>query len=257
MQKLIVRNFGPIKELDLEIKDLMLFIGEQATGKSTVAKLVYFFKSLREKLIEYLFEEDNNIPFNVNDQGAENRLRHKFWTDDIGWGLNKYFRIATPGHSELFYMLKPGRWLKLTTSSNGNQPASVDFINSINSKTGDSNTYDELDEICRQIIAFRKKYYGRDKALMSESEYRIVEFEKKNRINEIETLIDSFFGEDKETLFVPAGRTLMATLSERLPSYGLYMVMEEFRERTLKLKPAFQNYFVKSSNTRFENLKAY
>jgi hypothetical protein len=28
MQKLIVRNFGPIKELDLEIKDLMLFIGE-------------------------------------------------------------------------------------------------------------------------------------------------------------------------------------------------------------------------------------
>jgi predicted ATPase len=42
-QKLIVRNFGAIRELDLDIKDLPLFIGEQATGKSAVAKLIYFF----------------------------------------------------------------------------------------------------------------------------------------------------------------------------------------------------------------------
>ncbi|MEM7657450.1 MAG: AAA family ATPase, partial [Bacteroidota bacterium] len=45
MQKIIVRNFGPIREAEVEIKPLTVLIGEQASGKSTIAKLVYFFKS--------------------------------------------------------------------------------------------------------------------------------------------------------------------------------------------------------------------
>lgn len=43
MQKLIVKNFGPIEYAEIEIKDLMIFIGPQASGKSTLAKLVYFY----------------------------------------------------------------------------------------------------------------------------------------------------------------------------------------------------------------------
>lgn len=46
MQKIEINNFGPIKEASIEIKPLLVFIGEQASGKSTIAKLVYFFKSL-------------------------------------------------------------------------------------------------------------------------------------------------------------------------------------------------------------------
>ncbi|MFK7948849.1 MAG: AAA family ATPase, partial [Saprospiraceae bacterium] len=34
MQKLIIKNFGPIKDVKLEIKDFMVFIGPQASGKS-------------------------------------------------------------------------------------------------------------------------------------------------------------------------------------------------------------------------------
>lgn len=41
--RLVVKNFGPIKDLDLEINEKMFLIGPQASGKSTVAKLVYFF----------------------------------------------------------------------------------------------------------------------------------------------------------------------------------------------------------------------
>lgn len=39
MQKIIIKYLGPVRELEMEIKDFNLFIGEQATGKSTVAKL--------------------------------------------------------------------------------------------------------------------------------------------------------------------------------------------------------------------------
>lgn len=51
MQRLIIKNFGPIQDMDIEVKDFMVLVGPQASGKSTVAKLIYFFKSLRDDLI--------------------------------------------------------------------------------------------------------------------------------------------------------------------------------------------------------------
>ncbi len=65
MQKLIIHNFGPLQNVELEVKDFMVFIGPQATGKSTVAKLVYYFKNLIPAMI-YVFEKDyeNYIKFN-------------------------------------------------------------------------------------------------------------------------------------------------------------------------------------------------
>ncbi|OQX99939.1 MAG: hypothetical protein B6I24_01125 [Bacteroidetes bacterium 4572_128] len=41
--RLIIKNFGAIKDIDIEIKSLTIFIGEQATGKSTIAKLLAIF----------------------------------------------------------------------------------------------------------------------------------------------------------------------------------------------------------------------
>ncbi len=40
MKKLSVHNFGPIQEVDIELRDINLFIGEQSVGKSTLAKLI-------------------------------------------------------------------------------------------------------------------------------------------------------------------------------------------------------------------------
>jgi predicted ATPase len=39
-EMLIVKNLGPLKDLELELKPTMVFIGPQASGKSTLAKLI-------------------------------------------------------------------------------------------------------------------------------------------------------------------------------------------------------------------------
>ena len=39
-EKLIIRNFGPIKDIELDLGRFNILIGEQATGKSTVAKVL-------------------------------------------------------------------------------------------------------------------------------------------------------------------------------------------------------------------------
>lgn len=39
-EKLIIQNFGPIKSVDLDLGKMTVLIGEQATGKSTIAKVL-------------------------------------------------------------------------------------------------------------------------------------------------------------------------------------------------------------------------
>ena len=40
MKRLIVRDFGPVKNIEIELKDINIFIGEQSVGKSTIAKII-------------------------------------------------------------------------------------------------------------------------------------------------------------------------------------------------------------------------
>lgn len=58
-ERLVIKNFGPIKSVDLELGKMTILIGEQATGKSTIAKVLavcrYFSYIIddSESLIDY------------------------------------------------------------------------------------------------------------------------------------------------------------------------------------------------------------
>jgi len=44
-EKIVIKNFSVLENIELEINKINIIIGEQASGKSVLAKLVYFFKS--------------------------------------------------------------------------------------------------------------------------------------------------------------------------------------------------------------------
>ncbi len=53
MQKLIITNqFMGVKPCEIDLNRILLLIGEQASGKSTIAKLIYFFQTLPDALYE-------------------------------------------------------------------------------------------------------------------------------------------------------------------------------------------------------------
>ncbi len=52
MQKLVVDNFKQITHAEIEVKDFLLLIGPQASGKSTIAKLIYFFRFLQQFYVD-------------------------------------------------------------------------------------------------------------------------------------------------------------------------------------------------------------
>jgi predicted ATPase/energy-coupling factor transporter ATP-binding protein EcfA2 len=53
MQKLIIKSqFMGVKPCEIELRKFLLLIGEQASGKSTIAKLIYFFQTLPDAVYE-------------------------------------------------------------------------------------------------------------------------------------------------------------------------------------------------------------
>jgi predicted ATP-dependent endonuclease of OLD family len=55
-ERLIVKNFLCLKDIDLEVKDFLILIGPQASGKSLCAKLLYFFRAILEEIEFYRME---------------------------------------------------------------------------------------------------------------------------------------------------------------------------------------------------------
>lgn len=57
-EKIHIKNFLLIKEAELEIKRINVIIGPQANGKSVIAKLIYYFKSISDIFLESIRTND-------------------------------------------------------------------------------------------------------------------------------------------------------------------------------------------------------
>lgn len=78
-EKLIIKNFGPIRSVELELGKITILIGEQATGKSTVAKVLSVCR-----YFSYIVDDSSTIGKDYESSFVRNALRD--------WGLNGFER---------------------------------------------------------------------------------------------------------------------------------------------------------------------
>ena len=76
MEKLSIRNFGPVVKADIDLKRINVFIGPQGSGKSTMAKVISAFRSYS----------------NLNEDWNEDDFRTKLKDDN---GLSNFFQNNT------------------------------------------------------------------------------------------------------------------------------------------------------------------
>jgi len=55
-EHLTIRNFGPIREAEIDVRDLTIFVGPQATGKSLAAQALYFLRGIEELILPEINE---------------------------------------------------------------------------------------------------------------------------------------------------------------------------------------------------------
>lgn len=63
--KLIVKNFGPLKDIEIEVREMVTLIGAQASGKSTLAKLLSIFEDEEFRRDDKISFEDELKKYNI------------------------------------------------------------------------------------------------------------------------------------------------------------------------------------------------
>lgn len=63
--KLIVKNFGPLKDIEIEVREMVTFIGAQASGKSTLAKLISILEDESFRRDDKIYFEDELKKYNI------------------------------------------------------------------------------------------------------------------------------------------------------------------------------------------------
>ena len=75
MDRLIVKNFGPLKDVDIELNKINLFIGENGSGKSVLAKLINILKNTN--ISREMFDD-----YNINYLNEDTEIRYKVISHD-------------------------------------------------------------------------------------------------------------------------------------------------------------------------------
>ncbi len=234
--QLIIKEFGPIKGCDIEITDAMFLIGPQSSGKSTISKMTYYFLHVRDEYVKYLMDAKAIDNRKVVSNFAK-ILRNTFLEF---WG-------PTPQDPKLYIEFRYGKDvnIKLELDKTGK------FINPILSE-GLKN---------RLIKDYKLVSKINDNLKMTSSLFNTVEqFETESvQNNKLKNLINSsrdLFNFDDELLFIPAGRSLLSTLSDQLQyihPHNLDFPMRSFIERINKTK----SLFGKSLNDIISESNAY
>jgi predicted ATPase len=70
-EKIVVKNFSVIDDIEIDVKKINILIGPQAIGKSLLAKLVYFFKTINTEM-------QTGIIYREGKRQLDSRLKEKF-----------------------------------------------------------------------------------------------------------------------------------------------------------------------------------
>jgi predicted ATP-dependent endonuclease of OLD family len=225
MQKIEINNLGPIKNLSLDIKDFTLFIGPQASGKSTIAKAIFFFKSLSDDLAKYFikaFEQNEDYLKAVN---SYTKIVRQKYLDYFGSSIHledlslKYYYTKTTWVS--ITLEKSHSYITPTFS-----PALLGFIKNLAEQSG----------------IFSESLSQGNKSLLTSRDLLMLEDKKKEFASFIKNQCETFFNDDRELIFIPAGRSLLAVLADQFQYINpkrLDFLMRVFVERINLLKPMF------------------
>ncbi|MDO4226462.1 AAA family ATPase [Neisseria sp.] len=87
-EKIQIQDFGGITKLEAEFKQINIFIGPQASGKSITVKLLFFFKNIFSDMLQSVLNEEDKRKF----KSKQIEKFHNFFPREA-WG-NSSFSIA-------------------------------------------------------------------------------------------------------------------------------------------------------------------
>ncbi|MDR1270392.1 MAG: ATP-binding protein [Planctomycetaceae bacterium] len=191
VQRLEIKNFGPLREINLDISDYMVFVGPNAAGKSTIAKLFYCFRSL---------------PFPYRDLIAD-------YNNLFVEGIYEFVEKIIRNHFRLFWdieALQDDFTVRFYPNYN-EKDSEHSFISLKKSSTNLSIKWSKRfrDVIDKKISKYLEKVTSKGKERLSKM-FRL----------EIFLIIYRYFNSDHEHCFIPAGRQILSLPTDNMPLFN-------------------------------------
>ena len=187
MQRIEIHNFGPIKDVALDIKDYTVFIGPNASGKSTIAKAVYFFKSLAEELKSCFLKLQQTGSFHSGSKLFQKTIKKKcdsYWNRTY-WNSGSIIKFSFDKDDVI------------TIKHDGGQFSSPKV---------------ELNDSIREKFERHLKPFG-------EIGKKIVKNDETSNVFEMflfQQKLNSFFPGNHDYSYIPAGRTVFSAVRNEL-----------------------------------------
>lgn len=196
-QQLTIHQFGPISDVQIEVKDLLIFIGSQASGKSTVSKAIFFFKSLRDDLTSYLYQCYSKQQFEDSVSNFAKASKRKF--------IKIYGSVLQFPEMQLIYQYGNGMAVTVGLSQD-HRFTDIIFDDHFREK------FRELVNQCRQLDNQLKQ---KSLKFSSSREISTIKAQEATLWENITEQVNQLFNDQRDLLFLPAGRSLITTLSQQ------------------------------------------
>ncbi len=189
MENLLINNFAGLKSVNIDVKPVTGLIGPQASGKSIIAKLLYFFREIGSRLPTAVADGLDGTRYK---QECCNRFR-------------RYFPIENTGVSDFSI-----------TYTTKDQTISVNFLTDAapDEATLGLEWSAFFDSVLEKYASRKKELYG----AIGDAEKEALNAANKTLRDEIDAEIASVLGKwaKFEQIFIPAGRAFFSQVRETI-----------------------------------------
>ena len=207
----------------MNINKFNILIGEQATGKSTVAKSIYFFRTVKTLITDYLTQlYDSN---SYNNQSQEGITIFKAISHDLKSVFIRLFGYSWDLNPDLYlkYEYYENVWIEVKMYDD---PFALRRYISVN--------YSE--EMKRQISELQKDVRKmRNGRVHVTTSLALANEERKRDYNVIAQRVNEIFHDDKEAYYIPAGRSLLTVLSNSRAMMNSFPNLDLITERFMMM----------------------
>lgn len=224
MHQLTIDRLGPVQHCELAVRQYTVLTGFQAAGKSTVAKVIYFFRTMKDDIFQLIQQQEyskriygSKYASSLEDAKQrtlcgdfESLVRSKFLsTFGSSYSMDKRMRLCYRYHDDVKITIS------LTESRNSLTP---NFI---------------WVEYSPQIRSFlSRSWTAKDPGAL------------RRELNEL-------FDDPYETVYIPAGRSVLTILGSQFNYFYSTMddaqkrlldaCTQDYLERVMRLRPQFAN----------------
>lgn len=181
--RLQIKNLGPIHKCDITIDSLTVLTGPQSSGKSTIARAIYFFRTIKNDVFEQITHRPSEDEYEDNIlRSVEKRLRSKLLRIfGSSWSMADDMKMT--------YHYAPHIQIEVYLEKDRNHPY-------------------------RNFVRFSLEGAIRD--FLTDFESHEYVWDQKDARDDLRKKINTIFNDSFETVYIPAGRSLITILTDRL-----------------------------------------